>query len=173
MVLLKAVILALFLAPACHANTIEGFTPSGKFKTVGVSEAGRFFVDTATGIAQHVIVDTGTVTATQAAGQVYNVATSVGVAVTVVPSTSTVVVSAAGVATAVPSIVYPADANRTQGVLCNTDPSGNILVGNGVSQSQVLFPGSCLSPDVPSAFTGSITGVSTSASVTWSYIYFK
>lgn len=162
---MKSLIVGLLLALATSAGavSIDGVTPSGKFKTVGVSEAGRFLVDTSSGLAQHVVVDSGTVTAFQG-GAPWSVNTAVGVAVTVKASTSAVTSSAQFIVSPVGTTCYPANANRKQGVLCNSSDSANIYVGApgvGVGNGAILTPGSCYSPDVPAAYVGALGCIST------------
>jgi len=157
-----------------NAVIIEGVTPSGKFKSVFVTEAGRLPVETTTGTAQHVIVDSGTITAFQGT-KPWAVSTAVGVAVTVKSSTSSVVATSQFAVTGVASNCYPTDALRSQGVVCNADANINIYIGDGgvgVGSGAILQPGSCLSPDVPSSFIGSLFCIST-APVSGFYIYFK
>lgn len=163
---MKSLIVGLLLALAQGAGAvvIEGTTPSGKFKTVGLSEAGRFLVETSTGLAQHVIVDSGTITAYQG-GAPWSVNTAVGVAVAVKASTSAVTTSAQFIVGVGGSTCYPAAPNRKQGVLCNSSESINIYIGPvGVTTGSgaILGPGSCYSPDVPAAMVGALGCISTS-----------
>jgi len=150
--------LLLALAQGAGAVVIEGTTPSGKFKTVGLSENGRFLVETATGALTHVVVDSGTITAFQG-GAPWAVTTAVGVAVTVKASTSAVTFTSQFITGPGLTSCYPADTNRKQGVLCNSSDSVNIYVGNGAmstANGAILGPGSCYSPDVPAAFIGEL-----------------
>jgi len=169
----------LLLAVQAGAVVIEGNTPSGKFKTVGVTEDGRFMVMTATGVAQHVVVDTGAITAYQ--GGTWTVTTAIGgTGLTVTASTISATVTNQGTTTGVESVIYPADSNRKQGVFCNsTEPSvsGDIIIyfgatGIGTGTAAKLKPGDCYSPDQPSSFTGSLVGIST-APANWFYIYHR
>ena len=164
---MKSLIVALLLAIAQGAGAvvIEGTTPSGKFKTVGLSEQGRFLVETASGTAQHVIVDSGTITANQGTTP-WQVTTAVGVAVTVKASTSSVTSNAQFVVGLAESNCYPSSANRKQGVICNSGDSTNIYIGApgvAVGNGAILTPGSCYSPDVPAAYVGPLNCVSTAA----------
>jgi len=173
---MKNILVLLFLAlsgVAARAMIIEGVTPSGKFKSVYVTEDGRIPVETSTGAATHVIVDSGTVRAYQ--GGVWNVGTAVGVSVTVTPSTSAVVVTGQFATSGTAGVVYPADVGRKQGTVCNNDGGVNMFVGDsgvGVGTGVLIGPGSCLGPDNPTAFVGALYGISTAAAV-GSYIYFK
>jgi len=172
---MKSLLMVLLLASSAGAVVIEGTTPSGKFKTVGLSEAGRFLVETSTGLAQHVVVDSGTITANQGAAgsQAWNVTTAVGVAVTVKASTSAVTFTSQFVVGAAAATCYPADTLRKQGVICNSDLTNNIFIGAaGVSTANgaILGPGSCYSPDVPAAYVGSLACISTGTASGF-YIY--
>jgi hypothetical protein len=157
-----------------QAVVIEGVTPSGKFKSVFVTEAGRLPIEISTGAAQHVIVDSGTITAFQG-GAPWAVTTAVGVAVTVAPSTSAVTVNDQFSVSGASSNCYPADSARKQGVICNSSESVNIYIGGpgvGTGTGAILGPGSCYSPDVPTAFVGPLSCIST-APASGFYIYGK
>jgi hypothetical protein len=165
--------LAFLYLGTAQAVVIEGVTPSGKFKSVFVTEAGRLPIEVSTGSVSHVIVDSGTITSYQ--GGTWNVGTAVGVSVTVNASTSATTVNSQVSVTAIQSTCYPADPLRKQGVFCNASDSINIYIGAvGVTplSGAILGPGSCYSPDVPTAYIGSLTCVST-APVTGFYIYGK
>lgn len=172
-------LLGLFTGQA-EGVVIEGVTPSGKFKTVFVTEAGRFPVDLSTGTVTHVIVDSGFITVTQATGTIFNVKTVGGVPITVTAATATVTVNDQFDTFNVPIAVLPADTDRKQGIVCNNadlsaDPSILMYLGDsGVNDTNgvPLFPGSCYSPDVPASFTGDLFGFSTSPAH-GSYIYHK
>lgn len=175
---LLAAVFLMALALRAGAVVIEGTTPSGKFKAVGLTEDGRFKVETSTGVAQHVIVDSGTITAFQ--GGTWAVTTAAGSAgITVTASTSTAQQFNQGMTGVGPSIIYPADPQRRQGVICNSTPPsvGDIIIyfgdaGVGTGTGGILTPGSCFSPDVPSSFVGAIHGVSTTTANYW-YWYSK
>lgn len=157
---------------ALNAVVIEGTTPSGKFKTVGLSETGRFLVETATGSLQHVVVDSGTITSFQ--GGVWNVGTTVGVALEVKASTISLTITGSGSVGLGGGLIYPADPIRAQGVVCNTDPNLDMRIGAMGSTLMRLPAGSCYSPDVPSSFVGDLYGSSTgAATVGFAYIYHK
>jgi len=165
---------ALLYMGTAEAVVIEGVTPSGKFKSVFVTEAGRLPIEVSTGAAQHVIVDTGTVTVYQGGG-VWNIATTAGVAITVQASTSSVSQNAQFATSGISSLCYPADPARKQGVICNSDASVNIYIGGSpvtTANGAILTPGSCYSPDGPSAFVGSLACIST-APASGFYIYGK
>jgi len=172
---MKALLMVLLLASSAGAVVIEGTTPSGKFKTVGLSETGRFLVETSTGLATHVIVDSGTITANQGLAGVnpWPVTTSIGVALTVKASTSSVTFSNQFVTGTGATTCYPADALRKQGVLCNSHESVNIIIGPpGVTllNGAILAPGSCYSPDTPAAYVGAL-GCISSATASGFYIF--
>ena len=165
----------LYMVPA-QAVVIEGVTPSGKFKSVFVTEAGRLPVETSTGAVQHVIVDSGSITAYQGAAP-WAVTTGVGVSVTVSASTSSVTVNNQVSVTGAASVCYPADATRKQGVFCNSEPTGgvNIYIGAaGVTTANgaILMPGDCYSPDNPTVYIGALNCIST-ATASGFYIYGK
>jgi len=163
----------LYLGTA-EAVVIEGVTPSGKFKSVFVTEDGRLPIEVSTGAAQHVIVDSGTVTAFQGAAP-WSVTTTAGVTVTVAASTSSLTVNDQFTTSGASSICYPTDATRKQGVICNSSESVNIYIGASpvtVGGGAILTPGSCYSPDGPSAYVGSLGCIST-ATASGFYIYGK
>ncbi len=100
-----------------HATTIEGYTPAGEFQTVFVTADGRLEIDISSNALFHVIVDSGShlvVTASASNG---------------------VVVASVTVYAGVPTIIYPADANRKQGFFCNDDLNGLTLRFGGPSIS--------------------------------------
>lgn len=137
-----------------NATTIEGYTPQGEFQTVGVSSTGRLLIDLSTSAIIHVVVDTGTIV--------------VSAAVSTQPFTAQ---GTLGVAAAV---FYPADSMRKQGFFCNTSTSENMWVGGpGVTilTGNLVFPGACATPDVPTVYIGALSAVSTTTTGTWSYFY--
>lgn len=146
---------ALFLAGVSKATTIEGYTPSGNFQTVGVTDDGRLEIDISSNAFFHVIVDSGD-------------------HLIVTASTSTTVIAATVVVPAnVATIIYPADPLRRQGFFCNDDLNGLTMHfgTSGVSNTtQKFLPPGCVSPDVPESFTGVIYGIST-ATISTSYWY--
>jgi len=186
-------ILALFVAATAQAIVIEGTTPNGQFKAVGLDNQGRFNVNIATGSAYRVITDTGSVITTiQNPVEVKGNASAVPVPVSgagggplavsgafsVAASTVGTVVTAQVNHTALASIKLPSDAARKQSVICNNDPSLTVWLGAaGVATNTgiPLVAGACMSPDVPSSFIGDLYGISTMTALTGtiSYIYFK
>ena len=171
---MKALIVALLLAQGAGAVVIEGTTPLGKFKTVGLSEAGRFLVETSTGLAQHVVVDSGTIVATQGTTP-WQVTTAVGVAVTVKASTSTVTVNTQFAVGTSETTCYPSDSDRKQGVICNSSDSATFYIGAaGVTSANgaILAAGSCYSPDTPAAYIGELSCISTTTASGF-FIYSK
>lgn len=165
-----ALLLSILTATA-YAVVIEGTTPSGKFKTVGLDESGKFQVSVSSGVAQHVVVDSGTVTSYQ--GGQWNVTTTAGTSVTVSASTSSLAVSGQFVAPL--ASCYPADAARRQGLICNSDAGADIYIGPpgvGTGTGAILSAGSCLSPDVPSSFVGQLDCTSTAPAHGF-FLYFK
>lgn len=176
----QAALTVLMIAAAvkvCPAVVIEGYTPSGNFKSVGVTENGELAVQNDTATAQHIIVDTGTATVAQGPAGVspWLVRTVGGIAVTVQASTAAHVQQNQFATSTLATVIFPADANRVQGVICNTDPGATIWLGDS-SVSQInglpLLAGNCFSPDVPASFQGDLYGVS-SATSHGAYIYFK
>lgn len=170
-------ILAPLLIRPAHAVEIEGVDPSGVLRTVGVTSTGRFKVDTSTGLAQHVIVDGGTVTVHSDPAQPLTVQTaSGGSGFVVTAATAATTVTAQTPVSNSAVLAYPADAARVQGVLCNADVNGLDMWVGGVAVSSttgvLVQAGSCLSPDQPDTFVGALYAIST-APLTSSYIYFK
>ncbi len=152
--LLKA---GLLICPAAWGTTIEGFTDAGDFQTVGVTADGRFKIDISSQARIHVVVDSGSqlfVTASSATTQVTGVTT---------------------LTAGTTAEIYPADAQRTQGIVCNDDLTGlQVFYGapnTSTTTYKLMVPG-CLGPDGPQSFTGRIVGVST-ATVRTSYWYAK
>jgi hypothetical protein len=170
-----SLLLALLASPA-RAVTIEGFTPLGHFKTVGVSELGELKVISSTGTQQHVIVDTGSVTAFQGGTWTTTIGNvTIPGGLTVNASTSALTVANTAAVSGVAGVVYPADAARKQGALCNSGPDTDIWIGPAsvaVGAGLKLHPGDCYGPDNPTAYIGALYGVSTAAA-TVSYIYHK
>lgn len=174
---LQALVLALSLFGArAHANTIEGYTPSGTFATVGLDAQKNFKVAISSLTALHVIIDSGTVSisggnivAHQQAGESY----------VVTASSVQTTVSAQVTINTLSGQFLPADAARKQGVLCNNeDIFGNTTImyigppGVSTADGLPLQAGSCYSPDVPESFTGELDAVST-ATAHGSYVYHK
>lgn len=151
--------LAFAFSAYVQATTIEGFTPAGQFQTVGVTADGRLQV-TNSSITAHIVVD---------AGQ------GGGTAVIVQNSSVTTPTAATFSVNSTPAVCYPAVSNRSQGIICNVDPSVTIFIGGPSATTSAnhmtLTPGSCLSPDVPAPFTGALTCVSTAAAL-GNYLYF-
>jgi hypothetical protein len=176
-----SLVAGLFLfARLVNATTIEGYTPSGNFQTVFVSDSGRLFVSIDSTTPQHVTVDGGTLThitdpvqVTGPGGVPINVTIPGGVTANVVASTATTSTSAQFNVGMGGSVCYPAIATRKQGVLCNSSDTANIYIGPlGVTvlSGALLGPGSCYSPDVPAAYVGSLSCISTAAASGF-YIY--
>jgi hypothetical protein len=178
----------LMLAVAYHlapATVIEGYTPSGNFKSVGVTEDGQLQVQNSTSVAVHVTVDTGAITITLPTGPGGSpiplvVTTPAGQQVEVKASTVATVTNACGSSNASASLAYPSDINRTQGVLCNEDTFNYIWLGGSgvtvgppadVGNGLALPPGGCLSPDMPASFVGQLFVISTDTAK-YCYIYF-
>ena len=160
-------------ATQARAVTIEGNTPSGKFKTVFVTEQGRLPVEIDSTTIQHVIVDTGTATVFQGGTWTVNLAGTLGGGLTVIASTcATTVAHSVTVSSSAAVICYPADANRKQGVLCNDEDSIDVFIGPAGSEYKLLPAGACYSPDTPSSFTGQLSCASTATAKT-DYIYEK
>lgn len=158
----------IFALKPAHAVIIEGFTPSGDFRTVAVSDDGRLLVATSTGVAQAVFFTSTQPVLAQQFG-IWTVALSsaitveVGTEVTVTASTAATGTQAQTDCTNVASAIMPAASTRKQGILCNQDASANCWLGNsGVTTSNglLLGPGACFSPDGPSSYVGSIFGIS-------------
>lgn len=168
------------------AVVIEGTTPSGKFKTVGLDEQGNFKVAVGTGTPYHVITDTGSVITTvvnpvEVKGNLAAVAvpvtgpgggpvptsTTFSGTVVVAASTSTSVTSAQVSIGIVAFTILSADATRKQSVLCNNDPNGlTVWIGDsGVTTATGigLGAGGCMSPDVPTSYIGTLFGISSAA----------
>lgn len=158
----------IFALKPAHAVIIEGFTQSGDFRTVQVSDDGRLLVATSTGVAQAVFfTSTQPVNAIQqgtwTVGLSSGITIAVGTEVTVVASTAATGTQAQVSCTNVAAVILPAAATRKQAILCNQDGSSNCWVGNsGVTAGNGLLmgPGSCFSPDGPSSYVGSIFGIS-------------
>lgn len=177
---------AVVLAVSVWAVVIEGTTPNGQFKAVGLDANGNFRVAVGTGTATHVVVDS-TVTVAPAPGSSWvtvgssnPLATPLVVSgigggpVTVSGSFTSYPSTAASVSTgqvAVPA--FPANAtilasnpSRKQATVCNISTGLTIWLGNGAVTTVTGIPltaGSCMSPDTPSAFVGTLVGTSTGA----------
>lgn len=170
-----------------QAVVIEGTTPSGKFKTVGLDNEGHLLVAIGTGtVVSHVITDTGSVTNATIVGSVEVKGNSTAVPVpvsgalggpinvtgSVTGTFSAAASTAATVTTSQPSFgpgestALAADPLRKQSVICNNDPSVTAYLGPaGVTtgSGMALGAGGCMSPDVPASFTGQINAISTAA----------
>lgn len=179
--LLKALALplALCFASPASAVVIEGTTPSGKFKTVGLDENGNFRVATATSSIQIVITATGSVTSIPGGVSINNTALVPAIvqgSVTGVPlpvtGNFTVSVATAGVVTASQVPVAPTAleftilataSTRKQSIVCNNDSSLTVWLGPvGVTTATgiPLAAGACMAPDVPASFVGQMNGIS-------------
>lgn len=178
---LLTVVALIFPAQLTHAETIEGYTPSGQFRTVGLDSQGRFQVATDSGVAQHVIVDGGTLTVRNTPGTTMNVTgpgggpISVAGGFTVAPSTAATMVTGCATMTGTAVLVYPADSARKQGFVYNTDSAitVNYAFTGGVSNTDPpLAPGGSIQPDTPSSYIGEIWFIGT-AGARVCYAYFK
>lgn len=173
---LLAAVAALMLAGRAQATTIEGYTPQGNFQTVYVSDTGRLFVDIDSSTPQHVIVDAGTMTHITDPVQVFGVSggpvavsgpsgSPIQVSGTFVASastSSTVSSSQIGI-TATPFAILAIDVTRKQSILCNQDPTLTVWIGGATVAANngiALGAGGCMSPDVPTSFTGALFGIS-------------
>ena len=191
--------LALLGARPAHANTIEGFTPSGNFQTVGVTEQGALDVSISSGVPFHVVVDSGNINAFQAGPWNINIAgvvpsggslpvevantaftisvptitVNIGTVTTSAPISTFTIYGVVSLASVTPTIIYPADPARKEGTICNISTS-TIWIGGDTTVSNTtappLPPGACYSPDNPSSYTGVIYGYSNNPSAA-SYIY--
>lgn len=154
---LSVLILAAALAAKIvQATTIEGYTQAGVFQTVGVSNDGRLNIDLSTDALVHVIVDAGVIISSAAKART--------------PFT------AQGTLTTAAVEIYPADNMRKQGIICNTSGSENIWLGDPsvtVANGNLVEAGICMSPDVPAAYVGALSAISTTTTATWSYIFFE
>jgi hypothetical protein len=191
--LVRALIAASLFGAAMPAMAvvIEGTTPSGKFKTAGLDEQGNFRVAVGSGTPQHIIVDSsvpvyavnpfpvtgigGTPVIMQGSIAGTPIPVTVNGTFAVTASTAINTTSSQGSVNGASTLIYPADPLRKQGCVCNngTD-SQNLWVGpSGVTTASgvKLTVGSCLCPDTPSSYTGSLYGASTTT-VQTSYIYF-
>lgn len=170
---------ALVVKPA-QAVVIEGTTPSGQFKAVGLDSTGALRVGISTGVAYHVITDTGSVVNILGSVEVKGNLAAVPVPVTgaggapvavsgtftaISVSTSGTVVSSQINASAIGFTVLAAASTRKQSIVCNIDSTGHtIWLGpSGVTTSNgiPLAAGACMSPDVPTSFVGLLSGIST------------
>jgi len=175
-----------------QAIVIEGTTPQGTFKAVGLDSSAAFRVAVSTGISYHVITDTGSHTTVDNIVEIKGGAANTPVPVsgagggaiavtgsfTATTSTAGIVVAAHfNIATGGVSVLA-IDATRKQSIICNNDPSGLTawLGPSGVSTANgiPLAAGACMSPDVPSSFVGELVAVGTAAATgSISVIYFK
>lgn len=186
---LLALLLGVLAVPA-KATTIEGFTPSGNFQTVGVSDLGALYVNIVSTTPQHVITDTGSYTSIQGAVAVYgddalqpvSVTGAFGAPVEVTGSfvatagTAAVVVSGQISVTSGGIDVLAQDFTRKQSIICNNDPGATIWLGPFGTTTATGIPlgaGGCMSPDVPASFVGRLVGRSSSTVVNVSVLYFR
>jgi hypothetical protein len=170
-------IFVLISAVISRAVVIEGFTPSGQFVSVQVSDNGELRVAGSTSIAQAVFfLSSQPVNAFQASYPWYVASGSVPVNVNVQGfggGAFSVLASSCGVVANTPysistlqTKVLDTNVNRCSSLLCNWDASMNVWLGPlGVSASngQMLGPGACLSPDNPIRYSGIMYAVSTGA----------
>ncbi len=182
--ILALAVLSAFHARPAGAVIIEGYTPSGNFQTVFVSDTGRLFVEIDSSTPQHVIVDGGTITVKNILSEPVQVEGIGGAPVavsgsfTATASTSTTMVTGQHNATGSASSIYPNDNARKQGCLCNGDSVNPIWTGFTVAVSSLtgfrLPAGACECPDVPSSYIGAIFGVTDGTStVSTSFFYVK
>lgn len=162
------------LAPRARAVTIEGYTPSGHFGTVGISEAGSLYVDILSTTPQHVVTDPGSVTTIVSTVPVSIVspnplpvtATFSG-NIQVGASTATTITTGHFTCTSTAAQIIAANSSARQSLVCNSDLTVTVFVGpSGVTATSgiALLPGTCLSPDVPSSFQGALSCITASAS---------
>lgn len=175
------------------ATTIEGYTPTGTFQSVFVSDDGRLFVETSSGVAQAVTVVGGTVAVQNTQGGSLTVNATIdgepievncisgcsgGGGVPVASMTVTVSAQGSSVGGGVSFELIAANANRKSFSIRNTsDLTGMVTVlyigpvGVDENDGMPLFPGESYDPAGPHAtFTGALSGNST-GSVTWATIY--
>ena len=131
------------LATATFATIIEGTTPSGKFKTVGLSETGGLQVS----------VSSPTTPSSAGAPATAQV--------TLTPNTPAIIYPADG--SRFQGVICNIDSLFTVWV-----GSTNVTTNTGLP----LLAGSCLSPDAPASFQAALFGVST-ATLKVAYIYFR
>lgn len=172
-----------------RGEVIEGFTPSGAFKTVGLSSAGHLLVDQNAGLSQIVVwVGSPTVTAIQGTspwivgfggtaqpvnfngvGQPVNATQTTSPWLTqakayTTPVTGQVTCGAAQVS------VYSASANNLGSIICNDSLTTDIFVGpTGLSAStgHAIHAQQCFSPDsAGGTFQGQVFCITASASIT-------
>lgn len=152
--------LLIFAAISARATTIEGYTSQGQFQTVLVTNPGRLQVDTSTGIPQHVISDSGSVSSVT----VLNTPLPVSGNITVTASTAATITTGQITPTTLGVVVFAANSSRLQSNVCNDDPSANVWIGAaGVTTTSgfKLIPGRCTGPDVPASFQGALTAITT------------
>lgn len=169
-----AVALGFAAGPVVEATVIEGFTPSGQFVTVGVSETGRLLIDISSiGVAAAVVFPSSQpVTAFQ--GSTPWVVTSTGIPVTmsgslvVSPTTSTINATTQVSVTSAGQTLCSASATRLGCMFCNQSPSINVYWGTtGVTTGSglLLEPGSCASPDTPTITKSAVVAITTTTAV--------
>ncbi len=136
------------LAAVARAVPIEGYAPSGAFRAVSVTEDGRLDVEIDTAVVQHVIVDTGTITA------YLQTAPSLGHGCSSVSSGST--------------LLLATNATRKGTLLCNEDLTLNAWFGDATTtnaNTPTTPPGSCVNPDAGGSliYTGPLYAYTTAA----------
>lgn len=185
--LFKALMYPLVLGAAyCYLSTawavvIEGTTPQGQFKTVGLDSQGRFQVNISSGVAYRVITDTGSVTnitntvtvkGSSPNGLVIQgdpggipvpVTGALSGTISVTASTAAAITSSQPNIVTTPFTILGVDPNRKQSIVCNNDPALTVWLGNASVATTTGIPlgaGGCMSPDVPASFTGALFGIS-------------
>ena len=188
------------------ATSIEGVTPSGYMRTVGVSEDGQLSITGAVIISTSAttvitvqgtspagtpvtVSLTGPITSTQGTYP-WSVVLATPIASIPVITTQTFTTTAGNISTTLtlqvsvaaggPVLVYPADAARKQGAICNdTDGEAvgylNVWLGDATvttGTGKLLKTGQCYSPDSPASMVGAIYAAST-ATATVGYIYHR
>jgi len=167
-----------FYAATSQAVIIEGTTPQGTFRAVGLDAQGHFLVASSTsGVPTHVITDTGSVVAIPGVVRVEGAVSATPLPVTgpaggpvAVTGSFQASASTAGIVNsaqvAIGSTAFPilaADVTRKQSIVCNGDESltvwlgpAGVTIGTGIA----LGAGGCMTPDVPASFTGALFGIS-------------
>lgn len=156
-----------------QATVIEGFTSSGQFVTVGVSDTGRLLIDISSiGVAAAVVFPSSQpVTAFQGTSPWIITSTAplqmspVG-SFSVMPTTSSISGTAQVAVTSAGQTLCAASATRMGCFFCNQSPSINVYWGTtGVTTGTglLLEPGSCASPDSPTITKSAVVAISTAA----------
>jgi hypothetical protein len=139
-----------------RAVIIEGFTDTGDFASVFVSDQGELKVRGSSSVAMAVFfLSSQPVNAFQAGPWTFT------------PSAATTLshncTSMAGGAT---TLLIPAGATNRGGLICNQDASLNAWIGDAsvnAANAPTLFPGACLTMDDGVLFTGALYAYTTAA----------